>query len=166
MVRNGRIHGGLIPAWAGKTLINVTQRSISKAHPRVGGENWAWLPMRMTIVGSSPRGRGKLTWFSLCSLPSRLIPAWAGKTLPMCLSLHCITGSSPRGRGKQDPRAVVADIAGLIPAWAGKTTIVKLRATGVRAHPRVGGENLFAGNKKMGVLGSSPRGRGKQVLLR
>ena len=50
---------GLIPAWAGKTLINVTQRSISKAHPRVGGENISGLFIDAAAKGSSPRGRGK-----------------------------------------------------------------------------------------------------------
>ena len=70
-------------------------------------------------------------------------------------------GSSPRGRGKPVRAEALAVYAGLIPAWAGKTPTRPCRATSRRAHPRVGGENLNAGNFSTAAAGSSPRGRGK-----
>ena len=71
-------------------------------------------------------------------------------------------GSSPRGRGKLTRDDDSAVIVGLIPAWAGKTETAPLRAIRCTAHPRVGGENVFASGSAKNVPGSSPRGRGKR----
>ena len=70
----------LIPAWAGKTIDIACTRPLTRAHPRVGGEN----PVRRALEeggqGSSPRGRGK-RWAAGCDGDrAGLIPAWAGKT--------------------------------------------------------------------------------------
>ena len=51
--------GGLIPAWAGKTLHLPYAALTARAHPRVGGENCAPASCRSQESGSSPRGRGK-----------------------------------------------------------------------------------------------------------
>ena len=53
-----RHHGGLIPAWAGRSIWPSTPHPTSWAHPRVGGEvaSSAWV--RERPKGSSPRGRG------------------------------------------------------------------------------------------------------------
>ena len=59
MVRNGRIHGGLIPAWAGKTTYRAGVQLTARAHPRVGGENSVRARKALASPGSSPRGRGK-----------------------------------------------------------------------------------------------------------
>ena len=56
-------------------------------------------------------------------------------------------------------------MSGLIPAWAGKTCKSNPYVLGVRAHPRVGGENLEGVVYVRQTLGSSPRGRGKPVSL-
>ena len=118
--RPGREQGGLIPAWAGKTKRAVWSRNAAPAHPRVGGENRHALNRPVQGMGSSPRGRGKPCDEMSSQDPSRLIPAWAGKT-----GQHGLTngrkpahprvggenraeaefnggqpGSSPRGRGK------------------------------------------------------------------
>ena len=111
------------------------------AHPRAGGENICSMILFSVIVGSSPRGRGKL----LVALPacdaSGLIPARAGKTAPSVSSSagagahpraggengpnqpgNCFSaGSSPRGRGKLRELSAAAAREGLIPARAGKT---------------------------------------------
>ena len=55
------IVAGLIPAWAGKTLVGRQKRSVLTAHPRVGGENAPTGRHRPSAWGSSPRGRGKLS---------------------------------------------------------------------------------------------------------
>ena len=49
----------LIPAWAGKTLMDLDLAAPDPAHPRVGGENFISFPHYVLRVGSSPRGRGK-----------------------------------------------------------------------------------------------------------
>ena len=71
---------GLIPAWAGKTSTPMNTWRSGRAHPRVGGENGPSPGMVPRVVGSSPRGRGKLG-IRVFRVPFwRLIPAWAGKT--------------------------------------------------------------------------------------
>ena len=54
---------------------------------------------------------------------------------------------------------------GLIPAWAGKTTNPWTGEETRAAHPRVGGENRLAILQPFQYTGSSPRGRGKLVIL-
>ena len=160
--RRTRRRAGLIPAWAGKTTTGGGCTGARRAHPRVGGENSDALLSLASIIGSSPRGRGKLIEGPAARAEERLIPAWAGKTgEPRSSAIHPgahprvggenfrITrsrssgpGSSPRGRGKP-PRYVGAwGPRRLIPAWAGKT----FAASAVAGRPS----------------GSSPRGRGKQ----
>ena len=72
---------------------------------------------------------------------------------------HC--GSSPRVRGKQRDRGQGVRAEGLIPACAGKTLDVLGAVLYWRAHPRVCGENIEAGDKASQDEGSSPRVRGK-----
>ena len=112
-----------------------------QAHPRVGGENEPGTPISGSDRGSSPRGRGKPCDEMSSQDPSRLIPAWAGKTdrdRAMLLlgaahprvggentvEMPCqmvSQGSSPRGRGKLFGEKPARTANGLIPAWAGKT---------------------------------------------
>ena len=135
------------------------------------------------IVGSSPRGRGKLGARNAPSWTNGLIPAWAGKTGVSagaleggqahprvggengCLRswLRCSLGSSPRGRGKRAHFSAGRRGSGLIPAWAGKTIVRSFRSIGGPAHPRVGGENAASRRSSSPTHGSSPRGRGKRT---
>ena len=71
---------GLIPAWAGKTCPGLVAGENRRAHPRVGGENLAFVVPMVLVGGSSPRGRGKHGSFQFGRFWMRLIPAWAGKT--------------------------------------------------------------------------------------
>ena len=175
----------LIPAWAGKTLTATTSTSCRRAHPRVGGENWFHARVSQALRGSSPRGRGKPSVRLRKCTPRGLIPAWAGKTLGRASApssepahprvggenahghgrRHRRRGSSPRGRGKPHGARLAPGVSGLIPAWAGKTCKSNPYVLGVRAHPRVGGENLEGVVYVRQTLGSSPRGRGKPVSL-
>ena len=176
---------GLIPAWAGKTLTATTSTSCRRAHPRVGGENWFHARVSQAMRGSSPRGRGKRDSARLLRVGHGLIPAWAGKTLGRASApssepahprvggenahghgrRHRRRGSSPRGRGKPHGARLAPGVSGLIPAWAGKTCKSNPYVLGVRAHPRVGGENLEGVVYVRQTLGSSQRGRGKPVSL-
>mgnify|MGYP001674891272 CR=1 FL=1 len=60
----------LIPAWAGKTPLSHTNQAPEWAHPRVGGENQVTNDTKLTIDGSSPRGRGK--HFLTCAFIERI----------------------------------------------------------------------------------------------
>ena len=71
---------GLIPARAGKTLIESTQNCVPWAHPRACGENWANAGKELPFEGSSPRVRGKRLVQFGGRAGERLIPARAGKT--------------------------------------------------------------------------------------
>ena len=115
-----------------------------------------------------------------------LIPAWAGKTVSPYVNvivqsahprvggenalgkfISCLhAGSSPRGRGKREDSNNRVGGCRLIPAWAGKTMTANSAVTDTKAHPRVGGENGVSHEIGCGVVGSSPRGRGKPIRRR
>ena len=136
-------------------------------------------------MGSSPRVRGKQLLDHVVWHSDGLIPARAGKTssrssrsatLPahprVCgenrafdvLSIGRM-GSSPRMRGKRSSLHSNLVEDGLIPAHAGKTTKAQEIATQWPAHPRACGENSVPVEKSCIRGGSSPRMRGKLVLL-
>ena len=136
-------------------------------------------------TGSSPRGRGKLRRGNPQQTPDRLIPARAGKTndaahlkgaplahpraggenpSDVCL-IHSRNGSSPRGRGKPGCSHFCPLLGRLIPARAGKTSQSWVRRAIRAAHPRAGGENGACNACWVRVTGSSPRGRGKLLVV-
>ena len=176
----GRV-GRLIPARAGKTVDRVHAGLQSRAHPRACGENNAGVSGNASILGSSPRVRGKWQRPRPVHLRGRLIPARAGKTSPPRTSWcsgtahpracgenpdrQCGTarsrGSSPRVRGKPDRLRALADDLRLIPARAGKTRCTHARVPPLRAHPRACGENGKLTAQLHEGSGSSPRVRGK-----
>ena len=155
------------------------------AHPRAGGENVVPQITWRRGNGSSPRGRGKPIRDTRVRRRERLIPARAGKTLtshdaasglrahPRAGGENAMqamwderdSGSSPRGRGKRFGSARVRAEAGLIPARAGKTTSSRAAKRWRTAHPRAGGENNAPTRFNRSRPGSSPRGRGKRLLL-
>ena len=152
----------LIPAWAGKTLVELIVHFARGAHPRVGGENLLRESKHRNDLGSSPRGRGKRKepWYATPA--DGLIPAWAGKTCIGYGSRPWFRGSSPRGRGKPAQTTTARRSQGLIPAWAGKTPEQPPTRPVPTAHPRVGGENEDFYSESERRRGSSPRGRGKR----
>ena len=151
----------LIPACAGKTCEHARKHSLVGAHPRVCGENLECLLATIECLGSSPRVRGKLFLKSATLNAYRLIPACAGKTLPVVAMIRSSWahprvcgenttdfretefggGSSPRVRGKRLKRIFKDAGIGLIPACAGKTNSPPAPTRPAGAHPRVCGEN-------------------------
>ena len=176
----------LIPARAGKTPEWIGRLVGRAAHPRAGGENAADKLHVLFLVGSSPRGRGKLFGARTGGRGGGLIPARAGKTSvflrwrphhwahpraggenPVTLfRLSAYSGSSPRGRGKPELLGDRTAAPGLIPARAGKTFPATSQIRSQEAHPRAGGENNGARAPGSLATGSSPRGRGKRSALR
>ena len=71
----------LIPARAGKTIINKSSQNILAAHPRSRGENSRGARRQRCVHGSSPLARGKPPPLLLRRQDVGLIPARAGKTL-------------------------------------------------------------------------------------
>ena len=85
----------ITPAYAGKTLHNVTGATGTRDHPRVCGKNLRLaLPLR-TRGGSPPRMREKRTATLRARLIAGITPAYAGKTS---------IGKSPKIASKDHPR--------------------------------------------------------------
>ena len=70
---------GITPAWAGKRTIPSLPPPSRRDHPRVGGEKLYTPCMMACIVGSPPRGRGKVLVTRSLVCKTGITPAWAGK---------------------------------------------------------------------------------------
>ena len=156
---------------------------LTRAHPRVCGENAASEGPVDTGRGSSPRVRGKRVGSAAAIRLRGLIPACAGKTQrgsqgrlerpahPRVCGENKLRnpvipkdmGSSPRVRGKPNQQGLGSPPCGLIPACAGKTAQAQAWAETITAHPRVCGENRCLGAPEFTHEGSSPRVRGKRI---
>ena len=102
LIREDDNIAGLIPAHAGKTPCGLSSRISRPAHPRSRGENFS-VPFRLSEeAGSSPLTRGKLMWDGRFLSSFRLIPAHAGKTVPLLL-VRSPTPAHPRSRGENFP---------------------------------------------------------------
>ena len=130
---------GIIPAYAGSTLIGRGCYCYYGDHPRVCGEHPLSLQFRLLSRGSSPRMRGALLLSTGRVKNHRIIPAYAGST-----------NYTSQGSGK--PR--------IIPAYAGSTQLLKILSTLLRDHPRVCGEHSNIQIHGYEDRGSSPRMRG------
>ena len=132
-------------------------------------------------LGSPPRGRGKVVVSSMVTAPSRITPAWAGKSGSSAAVRSGAwahprvggekgarrgpalgrTGSPPRGRGKAVKFRCTCGLQRITPAWAGKSRSAGLWAARHRDHPRMGGEKFCRVRLCPMCQGSPPRGRGK-----
>ena len=71
---------GLIPAYAGRTLLTELNRPLAEAHPRLRGADVSSMREPDFDKGSSPLTRGGLTSIIKNLRLIRLIPAYAGRT--------------------------------------------------------------------------------------
>ena len=135
--------GGLIPAYAGSTMVASSLLITAPAHPRLRGEHRPPRARGEEETGSSPLTRGARSHDRDRSDPTRLIPAYAGSTAPVssaqtAISAHprlrgehyvglldenCEPGSSPLTRGAPRRGSSHPPGLGLIPAYAGSTNI-------------------------------------------
>ena len=170
-----------IPAWAGETLSAVPTSRCFGVYPRVGGGNPIECPMRAVSAGLSPRGRGKLERRDYGRRALGSIPAWAGETRRLTITIdlnevyprvgggnerpcgrsYTQRGLSPRGRGKRLGALIQIGYSGSIPAWAGETRPGGQSRSPPEVYPRVGGGNGWERLSKSAIRGLSPRGRGK-----
>ena len=175
-----RLPSGIIPAYAGNTLIIRCISTLSRDHPRVCGEHTTEPACGRWSTGSSPRMRGTRAFCKNVGIKPGIIPAYAGNTSrnsstcspardhPRVCGEHAIVaarprtrpGSSPRMRGTLVGRVMGDGPNGIIPAYAGNTLPWISAARGGRDHPRVCGEHARRLGFGRGVLGSSPRMRG------
>ena len=150
----------------------------------MGGEHYKAIDEGYANDGSSPRGRGTQLPTSSFPFSIRIIPAWAGNTLPsasagrarsdhprvggehsFCSGVSFLNaGSSPRGRGTRRFRCLWSSRQRIIPAWAGNTGPTPTGRPSIADHPRVGGEHERIALAKYRSIGSSPRGRGTLPL--
>ena len=186
-MRGAQSHGGrrflsgrIIPAYAGSTHLTSISGRMARDHPRVCGEHQNLPQVCGSRYGSSPRMRGARKPGRAITLPTRIIPAYAGSTCPsrvpkvttgdhprVCgehwgkdIDLAIRNGSSPRMRGARRYSRDSSRWARIIPAYAGSTTRKTLFSIGLWDHPRVCGEHFMTKDNALIVQGSSPRMRG------
>ena len=177
--------GGSSPLTRGKPQTLKYRAGGVEAHPRSRGENRSAVARSMACAGSSPLTRGKPDRTAGPGQVLGLIPAHAGKTIPLIIDhrsigahprsrgenwdtdrrYHKARGSSPLTRGKLLQRERQQGRHGLIPAHAGKTHSVGEAGGRLQAHPRSRGENLPLGGSAALPVGSSPLTRGKRPPL-
>ena len=91
---------GITPARAGKRQTAAMPRTMTRDHPRMGGEKLALYSMPVLLIGLPPRGRGKEVSSSCCQCFPWITPAWAGKR-GGTLRLACCTADHPRMGGEK-----------------------------------------------------------------
>ena len=170
----------IIPAYAGSTNGPHTTSSPAWDHPRIRGEHAAPSESDKWDEGSSPHTRGAQVGVDLLEVLPRIIPAYAGSTLPP--SVYRIApadhprirgehvgpvlgqgmglGSSPHTRGARVHQTTMTTRRGIIPAYAGSTRGVKQYASKKADHPRIRGEHSMPLPYSMRPRGSSPHTRG------
>ena len=113
---------GITPAGAGKTNCVIFANYKAEDHPRRCGENQGRQLLCLSVLGSPPQVRGKLSIPSLSNDDNRITPAGAGKTP---LRRHC------KRHTRDHPRRCGENFLGfpslfhahrITPAGAGKTS--------------------------------------------
>ena len=132
---------GIIPAYAGSTVIDFHMHSVHRDHPRIRGEHIGKQAVGAASNGSSPHTRGAHPECHRRRGRRRIIPAYAGSTAqrhdpkgdftdhPRIRGEHVIKigadlsaqGSSPHTRGARGRTPLGRDAGGIIPAYAGST---------------------------------------------
>ena len=133
--------GGLIPAHAGKTIVQTVQLKHSGAHPRSRGENPHFPQNTATIIGLIPAHAGKTGFLAHRGDEIGAHPRSRGENFSACFRDPGVAGSSPLTRGKPAENPATSGGAGLIPAHAGKTRVHRVGHPVEGAHPRSRGEN-------------------------
>ena len=174
------VRTGIIPAYAGNTGRKSPSSGRPRDHPRVCGEHLDLTPETPAEIESSPRMRGTHPCRAGLSAQGGIIPAYAGNTVGLKLSLQSewdhprvcgehlpvrdnkpvLQGSSPRMRGTPVDAGTKDNPTRIIPAYAGNTSSGQVLDLTYRDHPRVCGEHYSSDGLCSAVAGSSPRMRG------
>ena len=161
LVPNENAEVGIIPAYAGSTILCSITVWGHWDHPRVCGEHAKPESPKMTSSGSSPRMRGAHRGRGHLQAFRGIIPAYAGSTFRSCSRCAAFrdhprvcgehsaskdsaknrSGSSPRMRGALRVEGFSQEQVGIIPAYAGSTRKEADAPVDGRDHPRVCGEH-------------------------
>ena len=114
----------------------------------------------MIALGSSPLARGLPHPGEPCPRPPRIIPARAGFTIPVTVTVEPNSGSSPLARGLRATAWGLVAIRGIIPARAGFTLIYVGNEDPLEDHPRSRGVYRVIIARISIAAGSSPLARG------
>ena len=181
-VRDDLARVGITPAYAGKSRAKKAVAAVRRDHPRICGEKRISSTALWYAVGSPPHMRGKDSENRFAENPQGITPAYAGKSLSLCLvrrfrgdhpricgekaADRCgprrVSGSPPHMRGKAASVHFCCAGAGITPAYAGKSASNVSLMSWSRDHPRICGEKY---HKAMGIRnpqGSPPHMRGKE----
>ena len=140
----------------------------------------------ITSDGSSPHTRGAHARSVQGPFDTRIIPAYAGSTRPVCLPCRTRTdhprirgehsdgvltrmsigGSSPHTRGAQPHEAASREMKRIIPAYAGSTVRRASSTWSTADHPRIRGEHGVGHDEAVVDGGSSPHTRGARCGTR
>ena len=112
---------GIIPAYAGSTVLTEIATCFLRDHPRIRGEHPFVRSRPRSAGGSSPHTRGARALRATETGPLRIIPAYAGSTRCSGSRARALW-DHPRIRGEHDEHRVPARRRwGIIPAYAGST---------------------------------------------
>ena len=157
----GSFRVGIIPAYAGSTVVADTLLENLKDHPRIRGEHSGVMNITRLSGGSSPHTRGAQHDLGEKRGAQRIIPAYAGSTLfedefvvnegdhPRIRGEHqhdvetssSHTGSSPHTRGARGRECQYPSVRRIIPAYAGSTSSYPTCELPRTDHPRIRGEH-------------------------
>ena len=173
---------GSIPANAGETSRSLRERTRWRVYPRERGGDSSSSVGSNSVLGLSPRTRGR----RLRPLAGRQapgsIPANAGetRTMPVITSMPRVyprerggdlaasafcfaaAGLSPRTRGRPGAAEQAHSRAGSIPANAGETGTCPAQCRGGRVYPRERGGDVLRVAAAGAKWGLSPRTRGRR----
>ena len=175
-----------IPACAGEAPGRRCGQMAIRVYPRVCGGSLQRSSLSGSVIGLSPRVRGKPLARPQKKHRVRSIPACAGEAwryrgnsrqtrvyprvcggsafCPSTDRVRC--GLSPRVRGKRCPPAYARRAGRSIPACAGEAATSPGSAFRFRVYPRVCGGSRQRWTPAAGVAGLSPRVRGKRLTDR
>ena len=177
----GRVDvSGIIPAYAGSTMIQSGKQSSGADHPRIRGEHMLPHAPPYRPTGSSPHTRGAQPVTMTLGNLAGIIPAYAGSTSevvryrsekrdhPRIRGEHGDRealvdvghGSSPHTRGARSPPPQTPGREGIIPAYAGSTRRRRGGPGRSSDHPRIRGEHWAGWGTALKPAGSSPHTRG------
>ena len=180
-VRDDLARVGITPAYAGKSRAKKAVAAVRRDHPRICGEKRISSTALWYAVGSPPHMRGKDSENRFAENPQGITPAYAGKSLSLCLVRRfrgdhprvcgekpsqkgcgsCPAGSPPHMRGKAHILYCSLVCSRITPAYAGKRFRKSICGKSARDHPRICGEKSFSVPCAKISRGSPPHMRGK-----
>ncbi len=152
---------GNTPAYAGKISHNMPKIAFSREHPRLRGENSAFVQLSYVPDGNTPAYAGKMGFQMLSHLTIEEHPRLRGENESLALSSASVVGTPPPTRGKSFLGISFKTSERNTPAYAGKIWSSQERAGSYREHPRLRGENKYKALRLAVQVGTPPPTRGK-----